>query len=857
MRALPDGRTYFSLAAAEQAGAGPLRQLPYVTRVLVENVLRHENGRTATADHVRALAVRDASVSVPFFPQRVLLQDASGIPVLADMVTLAERAVELGRDADSVAPRRRMDLVVDHALELDSWSTPTAATANLEREYERHAERYRFLRWAQRRFSHLRVIPPGTGICHQLNLETLADVVTGTPLAGFDSVVGTDSHTTMINGLSVAGWGVGGIEATAAALGEPILLQVPQVIGVRLTGTPKPGVLAADVALTLTALLRDYGVVQRIVEFHGPALSILSVPDRATIANMAPEYGATMGYFPPDARTLDYLAGTARPHRPAAAYLSAQGMLDGDEPEYDDLIEFDLDTVERVVAGPSRPHQVRPISTLGSVDGAVDVGGPVDGAVVIASITSCTNTSNPRAITAAGLLARNASARGLAPAPWTKTSFTPGSHSTAELLSASGLQSHLDAFGFHIAGFGCGTCMGNSGPLPTEIAHQIRGRNIRVSAVLSGNRNFPGRIHPDVVDAYLVSPPLVVAFAIAGRTTIDLDAEPLGRGTDGEPVMLSDIWPSEHDIDCAIESADSPPHTATARRRQAQRLWEDIAFPDGDRYVWQPETGMIRRPPFSDSSLCQPIVAGDILAARPLLILGDDITTDHISPVSRILPASAAGAWLLRGGITAGELGSYSSRRLNHDVMLRGGFANPRLRNKLADRDGGWTRLLPDGPVMAVHDAAAQYQRRNIPAVVVAGRSYGAGSARDWAAKVTRLLGIRAVIAASFERIHRTNLAAMGILPIQCEGLHEVEADQYDIIGIDPERIRNAELTIVARFRGKIVHTASARTRIDSQTESEWLRAGGVLPRILETLDEGGKRHQESANVSDTIISEW
>ncbi|WP_063041639.1 aconitate hydratase AcnA [Nocardia pseudovaccinii] len=835
MRVLPDGRSYFSLPAAEQAGAGPLQQLPYATRVLVENVLRHENSSTVTADHVRALVARDTAVSVPFFPQRVLLQDASGLPVLADMVTLAERAEELGRDADSVAPQRRMDLVVDHALELDAWSTPTAAAANLKREYRRHADRYQFLRWAQQRFPQLRVVPPGVGICHQLNLETLADVISDAPLAAFDTVVGTDSHTTMINGLSVVGWGVGGIEATAAALGEPILLRIPEVVGVRLTGTVRPGVLATDIALTLTALLREYGVVQRIVEFYGPALSSLSVPDRATIANMAPEYGSTMGFFPADHRTLDYLATTGRPHQPVEAYLSAQGMLYSSEPDYDDVIEFDLGTVERVIAGPSRPHQVGPIAALGRRDVNVGVGMPAEGAVVIAAITSCTNTSNPRAIAAAGLLARNAAARGLTTAKWTKTSFTPGSRSTAELLSGSDLQGHLDRFGFHIAGFGCGTCMGNSGPLSPEVTRAIQSREIRTSAVLSGNRNFPGRIHPDVTDAYLASPPLVVAFAIAGRTTIDLDREPLGLGDNGEPVMLSDIWPSQQDIDSTIRDFGHQPTRDPDLTSRAQHHWDEIPYPAGPRYTWQGDTGTIRRPPFADAPLCRPVVTGDILRARPLLILGDDITTDHISPVSRISPMSAAGAWLHQSGVPATELGTYSSRRLNHDVMLRGGFANPRLRNKLIDRDGGWTRLLPDGEAMPVHAAAAEYRRRGVATVIVAGQSYGAGSARDWAAKVTRLLGIKAVIAAGFERIHRTNLVAMGILPIECGGLSEIDADQFDILGLNPARTVNAEVTVIARRGEKIVHTAKGHTRVDTATENEWLRAGGVIPQILAT----------------------
>ncbi|MGW5642800.1 aconitate hydratase AcnA [Saccharopolyspora sp. NPDC003752] len=834
VRSLQGATGFVSLQAAEEAGAGPLGRLPYASRVLVENVLRHENGRTVTADHVRALANRDTSASIPFLPERVLLQDASGIPVLADMITLQERAAELGLDPALVAPRRRMDLVVDHALELDVAGTVEAAELNLNHEYDRHADRYRFLRWAQTRFPNLRVVPPGIGICHQLNLEVLADVVTGRgSLARFDSVVGTDSHTTMINALSVPGWGVGGIEATAVALGEPILIRVPAVVGVRLTGALRPGVLATDLALTLAATLRAHGVVQRIIEFHGPGLAGLPVPDRATVANMAPEYGATMAYFPADARTLAYLARTGRPVDPVRDYLAAQGMLYDSEPDYDDVLELDLSEVERTMAGPSRPHQTLRPADLSS--GSSREEGLSDGAVVIAAITSCTNTSNPRAMAAGGLLARNAVARGLATAPWTKTSLTPGSQATAELLRTSGLQSALDELGFQVAGFGCGTCMGNSGPLPGEVARQIRHRGLSVSAVLSGNRNFPGRIHPDVTDAYLASPPLVVAYAIAGRTTIDLDRESLGTDNAGEPVLLQDIWPTDEEIDAVVGAAGEPALGASLPVTTGR--WEQLPHPCSESYAWEAETGMIRRPPFADADVSGPMREGNIVGARPLLVLGDDITTDHISPVSRILPDSAAGKWLTERGVPPGALGSFSARRLNHDVMLRGGFANPRLRNKLVEgRGGGWTRLLPDGEVMPVHVAAAAYERRGTPVVVVAGRSYGAGSARDWAAKVTRLLGVQAVLAASFERIHRTNLVALGVLPVECPSLSGFEVDgaeEFDVLGLEPGPLVNAALTVVIRRGGRRVFEEAALARVDTETEEEWMRAGGVLSRLL------------------------
>ncbi|WP_020664702.1 aconitate hydratase AcnA [Amycolatopsis benzoatilytica] len=837
-RSLPGGSRFFSLPAAEAAGAGPLSRLPHASRTLVENLLRHENGRTVTADHIRALAERDTTTSIPFHPERVLLQDASGIPVLADLVALAERAAELGLDPAAVAPRRRMDLVVDHALELDAAGSALAAGLNLDREYDRHADRYRFLRWAQTRFPGLRVVPPGIGICHQLNLEVLADVVTGGPVARFDSVVGTDSHTTMINALSVTGWGVGGIEATAAALGEPILLRVPEVVGVRLTGAIRSGVLATDVALTLAAVLRAHGVVQRIVEFHGPGLAALPVPDRATIANMAPEYGATMAYFPVDARTLDYLGRTGRPAGEIRAYLAAQGILSGIEPDYDDLIELDLTTVDRTLSGPSRPHETLHPGDLRRPTTARRPGELSEGDVVIAAITSCTNTSNPRAMAAAGLLARNAVARGLTVAPWTKTSLTPGSRATAELLRTSGLQSALDKLGFQVAGYGCGTCMGNSGPLRDDLVRQIRARGLSVAAVLSGNRNFPGRIHTDVTHSYLASPPLVVAFALAGRTTIDLDCDPLGTGRDGKPVLLEDIWPSETEIDATVTAAEHRSPGRGASLPMTTDRWQQLPFPAGASYAWdEQETGLIRRPPFADAAACEPLHSGNITGARPLLVLGDDVTTDHISPVGRIQPGSAAGQWLTERGVAPEELGSYSARRLNHEAMLRGGFANPRLRNKLAEgREGGWTRLLPDGDIMPVHAAAAAYARRGTPVVIVAGRSYGVGSARDWAAKVTRLLGVQAVLAQSFERIHRTNLVALGVLPVECPALGGFDADgteEFDILGLDVGPAVQAPLTVIARRGERVVFEQAALARIDTEVEQTWMRAGGLLPRLL------------------------
>ncbi|QRI76697.1 MULTISPECIES: aconitate hydratase AcnA [Rhodococcus] len=829
LHTLPGTRTrFFDLGAAERAGAGPLQRLPYSTRVLVENLLRHEDGRTVHPDHVRALATGDRSASIPFTPERVLLQDASGLPVLADMITLSERARQDGLDPASVSPRRRMDLVVDHALEVDIAATPEAAAANLDLEYRRHADRYRFLRWAQSRFPTLRVVPPGLGICHQLNLEVLADVVSvgnhnGGSLARFDSVVGTDSHTTMINALSVVGWGVGGIEATAAALSQPILLPVPSVVGVHLTGALRPGVLATDVALTLASMLRAHGVVQRIVEFHGPGLAALTVPDRGTIANMAPEYGATMAYFPADEHTLAYLATTGRPDSiltVAQAYLTAQNMLYSPElpiPEYDEVLALDLSGVERTMAGPSRPHQTFAATELAAsapVPKSTDSATMRDGDVVIAAITSCTNTSNPKAMIAAGLLARNAVERGLTRAPWTKTSLTPGSRATADLLHSTGLQKALDELGFHVAGFGCGTCMGNSGPLDAAITGQVREQSLSVAAVLSGNRNFPGRIHPDVALSYLASPPMVVAMAIAGRTSISLADQPITTDRHGKPVYLDEIWPTDEDIDAIIRDNNARPLDRVEALPLITTEWHSLPHPVGDSYDWDDEAGMIRRPPFADPALTHPVVDGDILAARPLLLLGDGVTTDHISPVARILPESPAGQWLAEHGVAPEEFGSYSARRLNHDVMVRGGFANPRLENRLTPgKLGPWTRLMPDGDILPVHDAATVYASRHVPTVVVAGHSYGTGSARDWAAKVTRLLGVRAVIAQSFERIHRTNLVAMGVLPVECPRLSPADLsgdEEIEIVGL------NAGLGVHTPVLVKVRNACAGERRFDA-----------------------------------------
>jgi aconitate hydratase len=847
---------HYSLGLAEEHGAGPISSLPWSLRTLVENLLRHQDHEAVTAGHVRAVTARDTSAAIPFLPGRVLLQDASGIPVLADLVTLQERARADGLPVDRLTPVLPLDLVVDHALEVDESATPTAAARNTELEFTRHEARYRFLRWAQDRLPGLRVIPPGVGICHQLNLEVLAPVVTtqetaGGPVAALDCLVGTDSHTTMINALSVTGWGVGGIEATAAALGQPLFLRVPRVVGVRLEGALPAGVFASDLALTLAERLRRLDVVGAVVEFFGPGLSTLSVPDRATVANMAPEYGATMAWFPSDDRTLNYLAATGRSRAHVGSveqYLRAQNLFHtsaSPAPEFDTVVPLDLGTVRTVLAGPSRPHQLRTPAEVTATDHpdgpgrCGSAGERQDGDLAIAAITSCTNTSNPRSLIAAGLLARNAVAAGLRVQPWTKTSFTPGSRAAADLLAAAGLQEPLDELGFAVAGFGCGTCMGNSGPLLPDVAESARESQARLAAVLSGNRNFPGRVHPDVAHAYLASPAMVVAYALLGHVRADPQHEPLGSRPDGSPVRLTDLWPTDDEIDDLVVRHEGASLGRSATLPLFTPEWQRMRPVQGATYEWEGEAGTIRRPPFADPELTRPVITSDLTGARALLVLGDGVTTDHISPVARILPDSAAGAWLKARGVAAGELGTFSSRRLNHEVMVRGGFANSRLENRLTpDMPGGWTRTEPGAPAVPVHEAAEHWAARDVPTVVVAGQSYGAGSARDWAAKVTRLLGVRAVLARSFERIHRTNLVAMGVLPVEWERPGSLLLDgseTFDVLGLE-NLSAGAELTVVVRRGDTVVDRSEALCRVDTDVEVAWLRAGGLLGHLVDRV---------------------
>lgn len=866
---------HYSLTLAEQHGAGAISSLPWSLRTLVENLLRHQDHPSVTPEHVRAVTARDASAAIPFLPGRVLLQDASGIPVLADLVTLQERARADGLPLASLTPRLPLDLVVDHALEVDESATPTAAARNTELEFARHESRYRFLRWAQDRIPGLRVIPPGVGICHQLNLEVLASVVTTDetndgPVAALDCLVGTDSHTTMINALSVTGWGVGGIEATAAALGQPVSIRLPRVVGVRLEGTLRPGVFASDLALTLAERLRRLDVVGAVVEFFGPALSTLSVPDRATVANMAPEYGATMAWFPSDDRTLQYLAATGRSRKHIGSverYLQAQGLFHTSStptPEFDTVVPLDLGSVRTVLAGPTRPHQLlTPAEVTGADRSAEPRIAPAhspastperqDGDLAIAAITSCTNTSNPRSLIAAGLLARNAVRAGLRAQPWTKTSFTPGSRTAADLLAAAGLQEALDELGFAVAGFGCGTCMGNSGPLLPDVAESARTSQARLAAVLSGNRNFPGRVHPDVAHAYLASPAMVVAYALLGHVRADPEHDPLGNRPDGSPVRLADLWPTDDEVDQLIARHEPASLGRSATLPLITPQWQQMTPVQTATYAWEDLAGTIRRPPFADPELTRPVITGDITGARALLVLGDGVTTDHISPVARISPDSAAGAWLKAQGVTD-ELGTFSSRRLNHDVMLRGGFANARLENGLTpELHGGWTRTDPGAAPVPVHEAAEHYAAQNVATVIIAGGSYGAGSARDWAAKVTRLLGVRAVLARSFERIHRTNLVAMGVLPIEWPGAGRLDLDGsevFDILGLD-DASPGAEVSVVVRRGATVLDRGVALCRVDTDAEVAWLRTGGLLGHLVDRVSrQAAQRLAGSARVS-------
>ncbi len=878
---------HFSLAALEKTGYPEVARLPYSLKILLENLLRNEDGRFVKAADVDALARWDvkgtAQKEISFAPARVLLQDFTGVPAIVDLAAMRDGIARLGGDPNKVNPLQPVELVIDHSVQVDYFGRPDAFQLNAELEFSRNRERYAFLRWGQNAFRNFRVVPPDTGIVHQINLEHLARVVVSDDgpdgaLAYPDTLVGTDSHTTMINGLGVVGWGVGGIEAEAAMLGQPISMLVPQVLGVRLVGAMDPGTTATDLVLTITERLRKHGVVGKFVEFFGQGLEHLTIADRATLGNMCPEYGATIAIFPIDEMTLDYLRLTGRdPSRVelVGAYAKAQGMFrraGKADPTYSEVIELDLGAVEPSLAGPSRPQDrvslrqakssfqgalptlqaaakksstAAASSTAGGVAvAAMPVVGQLDhGSVVIAAITSCTNTSNPSVMIAAGLLAKKAVECGLSSQSWVKTSLAPGSKVVTEYLRQAGLQTYLDQLGFNLVGYGCTTCIGNSGPLPDEVSAEIEARNLVVAAVLSGNRNFEGRIQHQVRANYLASPPLVVAYSIAGRMTLDLTTEPIGVGRDGQAVYLRDVWPSEREIQQTMLRAVN----AEMFREQyadvfsGDERWRSLNVPTGDRFRWEPDSTYIRNPPFFEHLTLQPTPPADITGGRALAVLGDSITTDHISPAGSIRKESPAGRYLMERGVQPADFNSYGARRGNHEVMIRGTFANVRLRNQLAPgTEGGWTTGLPSGEVMTIYDAAMSYKAAGVPLVILAGKEYGSGSSRDWAAKGTMLLGVRAVIAESFERIHRSNLVNMGVLPLQFpDGLNAgalglTGRERFELTGI-AEGLKPAGLVKVRAVGEKTVEF-QALARIDTPEELVAFSHGGILPYVLRQL---------------------
>jgi aconitate hydratase len=888
----------YSLPALQIGGYPEISRLPYSMKILLENLLRHEDGRFVKASDVETLARWDvksgAAKEISFTPARVLLQDFTGVPAVVDLAAMRDGIVRLGGDPNRVNPLQPVELVIDHSVQVDYFGRADAFQLNAELEFSRNRERYAFLRWGQRAFNNFEVVPPDTGIVHQVNLEYLARVVMtasgeGGTLAYPDTLVGTDSHTTMVNGLGVVGWGVGGIEAEAAMLGQPISMLIPKVVGFRLTGTMLEGATATDLVLTITERLRKHGVVGKFVEFFGPGLEHLTIADRATLGNMCPEYGATIAIFPIDEMTLDYLRLTSRDAarvRLVEAYARAQGLFRTSaepDPVYSEGIELDLSTVEPSLAGPRRPQDrvslkqakngfenaLPSMMTSSSIKGAKAAGsahvsavsGPSSGlavadvaevatgldhgAVVIAAITSCTNTSNPSVMIAAGLLARKAVARGLRRQPWVKTSLAPGSKVVTEYLRKAGLMSYLEALGFHLVGYGCTTCIGNSGPLPDEVAAEVEARNLVVCSVLSGNRNFEGRIQQQVRANYLASPPLVVAYALAGRMTVDLTAEPLGFDPDGRPVYLRELWPTEREIQDAMLSSV----TSDMFREQYADVfrgddrWRELTVPTGDRFAWDPESTYIRNPPFFEELTLETLPVQDVAGARVLALLGDSITTDHISPAGSIKKDSPAGKYLIARGVDPHDFNSYGARRGNHEVMMRGTFANVRLRNLLAPgTEGGWTTYQPEGEVMTIYDAAMKYKAEQVPLLVIAGKEYGSGSSRDWAAKGTLLLGVKAVIAESFERIHRSNLVNMGVLPLQFAPdatsalLGLTGRERYDLSGIAQSLQPGGAVRVRAHTDDGHIVDFETIARVDTPEELVAFRHGGILPYVLRQL---------------------
>jgi aconitate hydratase len=919
-----DGRTYEIHRLDALEPKFDIARLPYSIKVLLENVLRLEDGVSVTTADVEAIASWDAeaepSVEIPFQPARVLMQDFTGVPAVVDLAAMRDAIDEIGGDPTAINPLVDVDLVIDHSVQVDAFGNGMAFEVNAEREFERNQERYEFLKWGQKSFDNFRVVPPATGICHQVNLEYIAQVVYSREQEGVlaaypDTLVGTDSHTTMVNGLGVLGWGVGGIEAEAAMLGQPISMLLPQVVGFRLSGKLPDGATATDLVLTVTEMLRERGVVSKFVEFYGPGLPTLPLADRATLGNMSPEFGSTCAIFPPDAETLKYLELTGRPTATIAlvdAYAREQGMFhttESEDPVFSETLELELDSVVPSIAGPKRPQDrislfdakasflqaledldENAAAALSPLDEALDESFPASdppaedhsseagrpagrphevpaavlerrssdavsvtlddgtsfdldhGRVVIAAITSCTNTSNPYVMVGAGLLARNALAKGLSRKPWVKTSLAPGSTVVTDYLDRAGLTQYLDALQFNLVGYGCTTCIGNSGPLDSAISAAIEEKDLVVCSVLSGNRNFEGRISQDVKANYLASPPLVVAYALAGRMDIDIQTDPLGEDPDGNPVYLSDIWPDSDEVAKVVgESIRREMFTENyAGVFTGDENWQQVSVPEGDRYTW-PDSTYVRRPSFFENMPSDPPGIAPIESARVLALLGDSITTDHISPAGAIKKSSPAGAWLIEQGVGPAEFNSYGSRRGNYEVMVRGTFANIRLRNLLVEKSGGFTRHFPDGEETSIYEAAMKYADEGVPLVVLAGKEYGSGSSRDWAAKGTMLLGVRAVIAESYERIHRSNLIGMGVVPLQFP-----EGETAESLGLTGEEVisvgdlLNGEATsveVTAEREGAAAVVFEAKVRLDTPNEIRYIQNGGILQTVLRDLN--------------------
>lgn len=873
---------YFSVPGLQREGVGRSSRLPFCLRILAENVLRNIGQSDLSWEDLDRLLKWNASTAqtleVPFHPARVLMQDYTGIPTLVDLAALRDGMAKLGQSPARINPQIAVDLVIDHSLIVDQAGHAGAMRFNLGREFERNAERYALAKWAMSSFDNMRVVPPGNGILHQINIENIAQVVrvdrnAGRALAFPDTMVGTDSHSTMVNGIGVLGWGVGGIEAEAAMLGLPLVVPLRRVVGVRLGGSLRAGVTATDLVLTLTQRLRTFNVVDSLVEFFGPALSKLAVTDRVTIANMAPEYGSTCAFFPIDAATLRYLTVTGREPSQIAlveAYAKAQGLWFDDTvaaPDYSAVLDFDLGDVEPCAAGPRRPQDRVLLAEIGEdFRNTFDVAPKrddslTDGAVVVAAITSCTNTSNPAVMLAAGLLARNAVRRGLKSKPWVKTSLTPGSRVVGAYLRESGLQSHLDELGFQVAGYGCATCGGNSGRLDQAVEQQIQDTGVVACAVLSGNRNFEARIHPFARANYLMSPPLVIAYALTGNVSVDLTTEPIGTGHDGHEVFLGDIWPDDAEIQSLLDGLLS---ASLYRANYADLFkgddeWRSLEGHVSPRFPWDPDSTYIRRPPYLDDFRVEPKAAANVIGARALLMLGDSTTTDHISPVGDIALDSPAGRFLTEHGVHRADFNAYGARRSNHEVMVRGTFANIRLRNEMVPGvEGGMTRHVPDNKVMPVFDAAERYASEGVPLLIIAGREYGTGSSRDWAAKGTRLLGVRAVIAESFERIHRSNLIMMGVLPLQFtpgvtrKTLRLDGGESFDILDLDSRAAPGSTLQLHIRRTDGTVTIAELLCRLDTANEVKVWAGGGMMPYVLRRLS----HHAPSESSASTVGAE-